>query len=468
MSIVLYDGPATATGRLKADPATFGVSNPSIPEPVRVLTIPHVEFPSSGRVVGTASILDPFDCIVLLRATALPEMEEVIRRTGSYVTAVADLSGSKVPYADFQARVATSNGIIDAGMALSALIDEIRALPTSASSGTDLKTALLARMLTRRKRLMAVYAPEIEAGVRYPAAGLIPNPELLAANLAQSGFLRSTFFDRLHVCAQCRSSRLNVREECTKCRSPRLAEESIIHHFRCAEQLPESRFQRGSVLHCPKCNRTLNHFGLDYDKPGSVLCCAECGHVSDAPVVGFTCLDCGAHRDGDDMATRDWFHYELTPMGRHAALTGNFVSASEPVAASGDYAPPHRMVTPEAFENVLGILDGVKSRARRAFEIIEIGLAFDQNELSQSVRTAALATRATYELVNEMLRPGDVMTVCPTSLLILCPETNATQAKRLAKRISKHVSENLEARVIRGSRLMAPEEAIAALHGGHS
>ena len=71
-----------------------------------------------------------------------------------------------------------------------------------------------------------------------------------------------------------------------------LAQQPIVHHYRCGWQEPEQRFIKGRAVICPKCRRELRHYGVDYDKPGSVLVCRSCQKAKPDPVVQFVCLDC--------------------------------------------------------------------------------------------------------------------------------------------------------------------------------
>jgi hypothetical protein len=123
--------------------------------------------------------------------------------------------------------------------------------------------------------------------------------------------------------ARCDSARLHVREECSECHSSDLVEEPYLHHFKCAFQGPESQFRRGNGLVCPKCRRELSHFGFDYDKPGTMIVCRACGHAASEPVVGFVCLDCGAHADSGSCPTRDVYLYRLTEQGTGFAEYGH-------------------------------------------------------------------------------------------------------------------------------------------------
>jgi hypothetical protein len=141
--------------------------------------------------------------------------------------------------------------------------------------------------------------------------------------LFADGLLARDFFERFHLCSGCNSPRLHVREECPHCHSSHLSERQYIHHFRCAFQGSEDKFRRGRKLICPKCERELCHFGYDYDRPGTMLSCENCGHASADPSVGFVCLDCGTHTNADIAASTDMFSYRLTDAGIAFALNGS-------------------------------------------------------------------------------------------------------------------------------------------------
>ena len=143
----------------------------------------------------------------------------------------------------------------------------------------------------------------------------------LAHGLVQRGLLRPVFFDRMHECGGCGSRRMSAREECPACRSPELAECELIHHYHCAALLPEERFRDGARLTCPKCSQALRNYGKDYDRPGRVLACGGCARTTSEPEVGFMCLDCGRHCDGEAVRTVDIQSWHLTEAA-HRLLTG--------------------------------------------------------------------------------------------------------------------------------------------------
>ena len=187
---------------------------------------------------------------------------------------------------------------------------------------------LLAGLYVRARKLLPEFTGASPLGFSYNIALEESEVTGLTGRLITDGLLEKSFVDRLHGCPACSSVRLNVREECFECRSPNLEETAIIHHFKCAYQGPLQDFKQGSDLVCPKCARELRHFGVDYDKPGTVVTCLDCGATSSDTAVGFKCLDCGAHTDGDVIATHDVFSHALTEKGRAFVEEGYIVTGA--------------------------------------------------------------------------------------------------------------------------------------------
>lgn len=171
--------------------------------------------------------------------------------------------------------------------------------------------------------------------------------EFEAEKLASWGMLEVRFADQLNVCPACTSARLTVREECPSCRSPDVADQSIIHHFRCAEQAPESHFRQGSELVCPKCRQYLRHFSVDYDKPAVTLLCRACNHHTGEPSIGFRCLDCGRRDTAERLMTRRINSYVLTQRGRASAFDPAWLQGFSRQASAEPAGRSHSAPTPD-------------------------------------------------------------------------------------------------------------------------
>jgi hypothetical protein len=151
--------------------------------------------------------------------------------------------------------------------------------------------------------------------------------------LARRDYLEQRFFDRVSLCPKCGSHHLNVREICPGCRGAHLANEGLLHHFRCGYVGRQSEFATagdgdGSRV-CPKCNRRLHHVGTEYDRLGKVFVCLECGVITENPPVEAACLACGARNLAEDLVSTDVFSYVLTSLGFAAVRRGSLLDTDD-------------------------------------------------------------------------------------------------------------------------------------------
>jgi CheY-like chemotaxis protein len=270
-----------------------------------------------------ATLGDPrFDALIINSAATQAELAGIWRHKALHLLPVIDMTGSLGRAADLDGAGLNIGG---AGK-LNELIERFnaqRALLHSDLVLTDnISEKLVGRAFVSGKPFLACYEPRLASLVSYDS---IADPDLVVREgdqLTGDGLFKKIFFDRLHVCGRCNSNRLNVREECSRCRSANLRDESYLHHFRCAYQGADSEFRHGDDLICPKCRRALTNFGTDYDRPGSMSVCQQCGHADSEPVIGFMCLDCGAHSDSATTSTRDVSSYDLTEQGQSFARNG--------------------------------------------------------------------------------------------------------------------------------------------------
>lgn len=266
----------------------------------------------SGRALQATVQQGNIDALLVEEPATVNDLALIWQTPSLHLYPVLDMAGTLGAMADIDcSRIAAS----ETG-ALADLIEgfhERRArLHRDALLTDDIGEKLLGRMFVANEPLMPAYDGLVRTMVRF---NLVCDSETVineTNKLVEGGFLSTSFFDRVHVCASCGSSQLNVREECPSCRSSNLREEAYLHHFECAYQGPESDFKRGDDLICPKCRKELSYFGSDYDKPGTMVICGTCGHATSEPVVGFVCLSCGQHTDGDAMRTRDICSLDLT------------------------------------------------------------------------------------------------------------------------------------------------------------
>lgn len=130
--------------------------------------------------------------------------------------------------------------------------------------------------------------------------------------------VKNRFVEKVHVCPNCGHSHLLFVETCPKCDSSNIHQESIIHHFRCANVSPESTYEHDGQLVCPKCKKELRHIGVDYDRPASMYYCNECGNSFLQSKMRVICSNCRAETSPDKLKVIDVWEYRLTRQGIEA------------------------------------------------------------------------------------------------------------------------------------------------------
>jgi len=360
------------------------------------------------------------------------EMAQILEQIGSNLVPIASLGAANPPWADFHAASFNMAAFTDAVTALGEIAERVAGLPASIKTSEDPEILLLARAYTRKAALTAVYDPSTPETISYPVAGPLSGVAVIAEQLAGKGMLTRRFFDRLHCCPDCGSSRLNVREECRSCRSAHLREEGIIHHFSCAHEALEHNFRQDGQLVCPKCAKTLRHIGLDYDKPGSATVCQSCGKADDAASVGFLCLDCGAHRDSKAMPARDWHSYELTGRAVQFLRSGHLDALSDGGRA-----------LPQTFRLLL--LQALREEVHFAssYAVLRLNFLKAASLRQDDERLWHETLRMAEEIVNGALRPVDVTVQHGDGFLILMPRTMPAEAGGVAGEIGRHLKNTL-------------------------
>ena len=302
-------------------PSAFVSAEPRRPEisPILSLDYRYLQWPDdfdskhlSARTLQTTVEQDSFDAIVVREPATASDLMLIWQTRGLHLLPVIDLAGHLAAGADLDGSKLAHNETDRIAELVETFHDRRARLNRDLLLTEDLGEKLLGRIFMVNDGLKPVLDSSQLAAVSYNT--VLDSHALIneAKKLVDRGFLNVTFFDRVHLCPGCGSSRFNVREECPECLSSNLSEESYLHHFRCAYQGPESDFRRNDDLICPKCRREVAHFGQDYDRPGTMITCVACGHATSEPAVGFVCLDCGDRTDGDRIHTRDIQAYDLT------------------------------------------------------------------------------------------------------------------------------------------------------------
>ena len=176
-------------------------------------------------------------------------------------------------------------------------------------------------------------SPIVDAAVpfvyRYPLAEQILKASSaetidVLEDLAEHDLLTRVVVDRLFLCPTCGGCRVPAKELCPECKSPDVGTQDSIHHFQCGYVGPEGRFISNGRAICPKCHDELRHIGVEYNRPGRVLSCHECGHWASEPYLCAWCIDCDEHYSPELLKGTRVSRFRVTRSGLQAALAGRW------------------------------------------------------------------------------------------------------------------------------------------------
>jgi Thaumarchaeal output domain 1 len=276
------------------------------------------------------------DIVVLTDPSGINLLTSWMSAAAAAVVPIIDASGRAGHRSDASLSAMTGRGLSETIRELEPMMDRVKQLPEAYFRTKDGRAMLMARLAVRERAMKPKRDGNLKATMRFfdesAIAGAIP----LAESLVRTGHMERKFFDRVHCCPTCQSARLNVREECAKCRSADIVEEPIIHHLRCGYQGPERDFKTAEDrMVCPKCRHHLEHFSVDYDKPSTLFLCNDCGHTTGDTAIGFMCLDCETPHDSEAVKTKSVFSYDLSETGREAAFNAPLDERGEGQGAEG-------------------------------------------------------------------------------------------------------------------------------------
>jgi GGDEF domain-containing protein len=186
-------------------------------------------------------------------------------------------------------------------------------------------------MYTRNKKVLEPI-PYFHSGIGYYYPELSINfnhrdesGALKILNIAeQEGLFQSEFHERVYLCNNCNGGYLNYREVCPKCNSSDSKSQDLVHHFPCAYVGPIEDFQNkiDDQLDCPKCNKTLRHIGVDYDKPSVLYTCNSCHHRFQDYYTKAKCTTCSTENDVEHLVPYSIKRYIMTKKGENVAING--------------------------------------------------------------------------------------------------------------------------------------------------
>jgi len=249
--------------------------------------------------------------------------------------------------------------------------------------------------------------------------------------LARRDYLENRFFDRVSLCPKCDSHHLNVREICPGCRRAHLANEGLLHHFRCGyvgipSEFVSTKDKDGSYV-CPKCNGRMHHLGVEFDRLGKAFVCRGCGLISENPPVEAVCFACGAHTPAEDLVSTLIFSYVLTSRGAAANRCGSLLESDEECVSTVDTPFYRRAVILEFLGHEIKRLQQFNS----GFSVLLakwVPLATDQSGDASPAQWLTLLRRC--------LREVDLVGQLADALyVVILPQTKQREAEALRRRI---------------------------------
>src|ERR1700730_2386762 len=379
--------------------------------------------------------LDPraeYDLILLPEEAESSEMGRLLGQATSPAPAIISRPQVLGARADLALSDWSAPSLSAAILSIITLLSRVSALPRLPSGSDRNGLSTLALAYTRDHSLAPQLRPDEPAVVAYPLLFGFSNARSMLEELADAGMLRRRFFERLHICQHCDSSRLHAREVCVKCHSSHLAEQPLVHHYACGYQAMQAAFESGDAFVCPKCQKELRHYGVDYDKPGKVMCCKSCGDTMTEPEVEFLCLDCCRSTSGDHAGYRDWYEYDLLPDGISAVKSGRLPSADSEDARLGSTLRDFRLVVRHSLS--------VAKCTGRPMSVAR--LTVDTTDLVARVgpRGVLPVCELLRDVVVQNLREHDIVGMLADAVLVCMPETDEAAAKVVVDHIRRAIS----------------------------
>ena len=251
------------------------------------------------------------DVLLLLDADRLGELSTLRRQGVAHLLPSVDLTGARTRELDISFSPAVPASWAAVAKAVRDFPRRAARLAPSARFSSDPGVRLMAQLFVSDRCLEPVPDPRDRRLFNYAGAAGDAAPAI-AEDLADRGLLAKNFAERFHVCGACESHRMNVREECPSCRSSDIGAVKMLRHLRCGGVAAEDDCRRDGRFSCSACARDLGRYGTDYVRAGERLRCRSCGAAHEFASVGFVCLDCDAHSDGEAVGTRDVHAYVLT------------------------------------------------------------------------------------------------------------------------------------------------------------
>lgn len=324
----------------------------------------------------------------------------------------------------------------------------IDSLPPQPVGDTNLALKTLRLLASRGNETEPVMTSERLQGFSYPLIEKLfsqadQSIQQTLDYLAKLNLLSPRFVTRVHQCIHCASSFLNFKETCPQCSAEDLQVDELVHHFRCAHTAPLSDYRQEGKLVCPKCEQTLKHIGVDYDKPSISYSCNSCRHSFSDPQILTSCFNCNRTTAPELLNHAAVNAFSVSAVGENAARHGidNLFSSVMDERL--------QLVSTESFSQFLRVEQARISRYKVSESCLMLILIDDLEQLYLKVGERAPELFADIgEIFHRVLRLSDVITSRNDGFFVaLLTETSAENGARALERlhvgIDDLLSENL-------------------------
>lgn len=185
------------------------------------------------------------------------------------------------------------------------------------------KKKLLLYMQTRKGNLSPIKDRNHFIGYNYPLLDIYYHKNIKAQlqcleEIVKEGLATTEIINQIQLCSTCKNSFLLFKETCPSCSSFELDTEDVVHHYNCAHVDILSNFmdEKSKALICPKCDKTLRHIGLDYDKPSIINRCRVCKVEFQETHIVADCHNCEKTNELDELDSHSVYTYHITMKGK--------------------------------------------------------------------------------------------------------------------------------------------------------
>lgn len=317
----------------------------------------------------------------------------------------------------------------------------------------DRAMLMLQHLYSRESDIRPIVDPTAQFAYRYPLAEHILSTSSSEAldvlqDLAEHELLTGRPIDRLFLCPGCGSYRVPVKELCPECQTPNVSLQDSIHHFRCGYVGPESEFiSGGGRPSCPKCHAELRHIGVEYNRPGRIVTCQQCGHWASEPQLRAWCVECDSYHAPEQLSVVRISRFGLTGTGARVAQVGRwnpYQTHVMPAPGGPAEAPQPLPVTPDngyvQARNVLRPLIDIASVNEWPMAVYRADVMLPMGEAPSVDASNKLIQKIEKQLKKSLGSKDVVAQVGPGTFLILATKNRgagAPEPRDLEARVDK-------------------------------